>query len=113
MMHPDGGIARFRVYGSVVPIFPDPSVAFDLAHSFNGGRCVAVSDQHYGVGANLLLSGRGKDMGDGWETKRSRTPGHTDWVIVKLSVCYRYSAGLPRLKADWSFTGNVEEHQAI
>jgi len=84
LMHPDGGIGRFRVYGNVVPLFPDPQVAFDLAHSFNGGRCVAVSDQHYGVGANLILSGRGKDMGDGWETKRSRKPGHTDWVIVKL-----------------------------
>ncbi|KAK9899775.1 Allantoicase [Cystobasidium minutum MCA 4210] len=86
LMHPDGGIGRFRVYGNVVPLFPEPQVAFDLAHSFNGGRCVAVSDQHYGVGANLLLSGRGKDMGDGWETKRSRKPGHTDWVIVKLGA---------------------------
>ena len=25
-------------------------------------------------------------MGDGWETKRSRTPGHTDWVILRLYV---------------------------
>lgn len=23
-------------------------------------------------------------MGDGWETRRSRQPGHMDWVIVKL-----------------------------
>ena len=83
-MHPDGGIGRFRVYGNVIPIFPEASVPLDLAHSFNGGRVVYVSDQHYGVGSNLLLSGRGKDMGDGWETKRSRTPGHKDWVIIKL-----------------------------
>jgi allantoicase len=86
-MHPDGGIGRFRVYGSVIPLFPkDPSAQLDLAHSFNGGRCVAVSDQHYGVGSNLIISGRGFDMGDGWETKRSRTKGHTDWVIIKLWV---------------------------
>ena len=26
----------------------------------------------------------GKDMGDGWETKRSRQPGHKDWAIIKL-----------------------------
>lgn len=26
----------------------------------------------------------GKDMGDGWETKRSRQKGHNDWVIIKL-----------------------------
>lgn len=23
-------------------------------------------------------------MGDGWETKRSRTPGHSDHVVIKL-----------------------------
>ena len=85
-MHPDGGIGRFRVYGSVIPIFPEEHVPLDLAHSFNGGRVVFVSDQHYGVGANLLLSGRGVDMGDGWETKRSRSKGHHDYVIIKLSV---------------------------
>jgi allantoicase len=91
----------------VSPIFPeDVFVPLDLAHVYSGGRVVAVSDQHYGVGANLLLPGRGayshrisfigfmlpypiligKDMGDGWETKRSRTPGHNDWVIIKLWV---------------------------
>ena len=24
-------------------------------------------------------------MGDGWETKRNRTPGNKDWVIVRLA----------------------------
>lgn len=28
----------------------------------------------------------GKDMGDGWETKRSRSKGHTDWAIIMLRV---------------------------
>lgn len=56
----------------------------DLAHAFNGGRLVFESDKHYGTGANLLLPGRGKDMGDGWETKRSRTPNHLDFVVIKL-----------------------------
>lgn len=23
-------------------------------------------------------------MGDGWETKRSRTPGHKDWIVIQL-----------------------------
>ena len=23
-------------------------------------------------------------MGDGWETKRSRTPGHRDWLVIQL-----------------------------
>jgi len=30
------------------------------------------------------MPGRGKDMGDGWETKRRRDPG-PDWSIVKLA----------------------------
>ena len=25
-------------------------------------------------------------MGDGWETRRSRSKGHTDWVVIKLYV---------------------------
>ncbi|KAH9935328.1 allantoicase [Fomitopsis serialis] len=84
-MYPDGGIARFRVYGLVSPVFPaDLSVQLDLAHVFSGGRVVYTSDQHFGVGSNLILPGRGKDMGDGWETKRSRHKGHKDWVIIKL-----------------------------
>ncbi|KAG1809352.1 galactose-binding domain-like protein [Suillus subaureus] len=86
-MYPDGGIARFRVYGNVAPVQPDgPQEVFDLAHVFAGGRVTFMSDQHFGVGANLILPGRGKDMGDGWETKRSRQKGHKDWVIIKLQV---------------------------
>lgn len=97
-MIPDGGIARFRVYGSI----PPPPIGLgvneyathssnderlnvlDLAHVMNGGRVVYTSDQHFGIGPNVLLPGRGKDMGDGWETKRSRAPGHKDWLIIKL-----------------------------
>ncbi|GLB37590.1 putative ureidoglycolate lyase [Lyophyllum shimeji] len=86
-MYPDGGIARFRVYGHVSPVIPaDVSELFDLAHVFAGGRVEFTSDQHFGVGSNLILPGRGKNMGGGWETKRSRTKGHKDWVIIKLGV---------------------------
>jgi allantoicase len=49
------------VYGNVTPIFPvDVTESFDLAHVFAGGRVEFVSDQHYGVGENLILPGRGK-----------------------------------------------------
>lgn len=86
-MYPDGGIARFRLYGRAVPVWPEDRAAeVDLSAAVNGGVAVAVSDQHFGKGANLLLPGRGKDMGDGWETKRSREVGHVDWVIVKLGA---------------------------
>lgn len=86
-MYPDGGIARFRAYGLVAPVFPaDASIQFDLAHVLAGGRVVFTSDQHFGVGSNLILPGRGKDMGDGWETRRSRQKGHKDWVVIRLGT---------------------------
>ena len=31
------------------------------------------------------MPGQSINMGDGWETKRSRTPGNRDWVIVRLA----------------------------
>lgn len=54
------GQARFRVYGHVMPVFPaEPSAIFDLAHVFAGGQVIFTSDQHFGVGSNLILPGRG------------------------------------------------------
>ncbi|KAF3917603.1 Allantoicase [Arthrobotrys entomopaga] len=92
-MIPDGGIARFRVYGQPVPVFSkDLEEVIDTAHVSNGGLVVACSDQHFGRKDNLLQPGRGKDMGDGWETKRSRVKGHVDWVIVKLGAPTRISS---------------------
>ena len=70
----------------MAPVWPSDLRSFDLAHVFAGGRVEFVSDQHFGVGSNLILPGRGKDMGDGWETRRSRAEGHKDWVIIKLCV---------------------------
>lgn len=55
--------ARFRVYGLVAPVFPALwKESFDLAHVFAGGRVETVSDQHFGVGSNLILPGRGKSF---------------------------------------------------
>lgn len=52
--------ARFRVYGHVSPVQPaDDSEPFDLAHVFAGGRVVLTSDQHFGIGSNLIIPGRG------------------------------------------------------
>jgi allantoicase len=92
-MYPDGGIARLRVYGRAVPP-PLASVAAiegekpieELSSALNGGVALSCSDQHFGVKSNILLPGRGKDMGDGWETARSRTKGHVDWVICRLGL---------------------------
>lgn len=84
-MYPDGGIARFRLYGTVHAIVPeDTSLVLDTASAIQGGVCVSFSDQHFGSADNLLLPGRGHDMSDGWETKRSRTANHVDYAIIKL-----------------------------
>jgi allantoicase len=84
---PDGGVARLRVYGEAAPDLGaiGARLEIDLVAVENGGSVVAASDQHYGAPRNLLMPYRAKNMGDGWETKRRRGPGH-DWVILKLGV---------------------------
>jgi len=83
---PDGGVARLRVHGDIVPdeslFLPGRDV--DLAALANGGYVVSCSDMHYGDRQNLIQPGRSTHMGDGWETKRRRGPGH-DWSIVRLA----------------------------
>ncbi|KAF9912675.1 Allantoicase [Linnemannia zychae] len=92
-MFPDGGVARLRVYGKVHQVLPkDKADVFDLAGVGAGARVDSFSDAHFGHPSNLLLPGRGHDMSDGWETKRSRAPGHVDWSLIKLGV-----AGHPTL----------------
>lgn len=83
---PDGGVARLRVHGDVIPderVFR-PNREVDLAALENGGFVVECSDMHYGHRQNLILPGRSTHMGDGWETKRRRAPGH-EWTIVRLA----------------------------
>ncbi|MEY4374684.1 MAG: hypothetical protein RL760_851, partial [Candidatus Eisenbacteria bacterium] len=43
------------------------------------------SDMFFGHRQNLILPGRSTHMGDGWETRRRRGPGH-DWTIVRLAA---------------------------
>ncbi|RAL01805.1 allantoicase [Aspergillus ibericus CBS 121593] len=93
LMFPDGGFGRLRVYGNAIPP-PKPVVGVEggvegeeeLSSALVGAVALGASDQHYTPCSNLLLPGRGKDMGDGWETARSRTKGHVDWAIVKLGL---------------------------
>jgi allantoicase len=83
---PDGGVARLRVHGEVAPderLFR-AGREVDLAAIVNGGFVVSCSDMHYGHRQNLILPGRSTHMGDGWETRRRRGPGH-DWSVVRLA----------------------------
>jgi len=84
---PDGGVARFRAYGSVNYDWQSNASggAVDLVAALHGGRAIACSDEHYGSMHNVLLPGRGKSMADGWETRRRREPGY-DWVILQLGT---------------------------
>ncbi len=84
-IHPDGGIARLRAYGDPLPEWDDAAGEIELSALKNGGRIVAYNDAHYGNVAMLLSEGRGLTMGDGWETRRRREPGH-DWLIAALGA---------------------------
>jgi len=82
-IYPDGGVARFKVYGNPNPDHEPENNLIDFALSTNGGETLSCSDNHFGRMENLIKPSIGMDMRDGWETKRRRGPGH-DWVILKL-----------------------------
>ncbi|BCB83550.1 hypothetical protein Psuf_008630 [Phytohabitans suffuscus] len=82
---PDGGVARLRVHGEVVP---DPTLlpaVFDLAAMEHGGQVTGCSDMFYGPPHRLIAPGLARVMGEGWETARRRDDGN-DWVLVKLAA---------------------------
>ena len=84
-IHPDGGVARLRVHGEVVP---DPRFlgeVCDLAALANGGLAIDCSNKFFGAPNNLIASGEPRSMSEGWETARRRDDGN-DWVIVRLGV---------------------------
>jgi len=87
-IYPDGGVARLKVYGEVNKDWSkvDSSEQTDLASAVNGAKAIACNDMFFSSMNNLIMPGRGVNMGDGWETKRNRTPGNRDWVIIKLAT---------------------------
>lgn len=94
-IYPDGGVARLRVYGEVVPDWDRLRRIggdIDLAAVENGGLVLACSDMFFGHRHNLIMPGRAANMSDGWETKRRRGPGH-DWTIIRLGRLGKF-AGL-------------------
>jgi allantoicase len=84
-MYPDGGVARLRVHGEVVP---DPRFlgtgAVDLAALVNGGVVTGCSNMFYSSPTNLISPGEARVMGEGWETARRRDEGN-DWVELRLA----------------------------
>ena len=82
---PDGGVARLRVMGEVVP---DPrgleSLTIDLAGQEYGGTVVASSDDFYNSASLLNRPDTARSMGEGWETRRRRDSGH-DHAVLRLA----------------------------
>jgi len=104
---PDGGVARLRVYGEVVPDWERLKRIgpIDLAAAENGALVLSCSDMFFGHRHNLIMPGRAANMSDGWETKRRRGPGH-DWAIIKLARAGHIHA----IEVDTShFKGNFPE----
>lgn len=107
---PDGGVARFRVFGEVRPERKGlKESVIDLASILQGAKAVAASDMFFSPMNNLLMPDRASNMGDGWETRRRRGPGN-DWVIIKLG-----SAGIvSKIEVDTNhFKGNYPDSCSI
>jgi allantoicase len=111
-IYPDGGIARLRVYGEVVPDWERlirRNSEIDLAAVENGGLVIGCSDMFFGHRHNLIMPGFAANMGDGWETKRRRGEGH-DWCLIKLGR----RGVVHRVEVDTSwFKGNHPESCSI
>ena len=108
---PDGGVARLRVYGIVVPDWSKVKLGevIDLAAVENGGVPLACSDMFFSSMNNLIMPGRSENMGDGWETKRRRGPGH-DWIILKLGL----PGAIQKIEVDTNhFKGNYPDTCSI
>jgi allantoicase len=111
-IYPDGGVARLRVYGEVFKNWGSVAVdeEIDLAAAINGGKAIACNDMFFSAMGNLIMPGRGVNMGDGWETKRNRTPGNRDWVILKLAT----PGNIERIVVDTChFKGNYPDSCSI
>lgn len=108
---PDGGVARLRIHGEVRPDWEKLQAAglVDLAAAANGGSVVTCNDAFFGPKDNLLLPGRAKNMGEGWETRRKRVPGN-DWIVVKLAA----QGTLERVEVDTHhFKGNYPDRCSL
>jgi allantoicase len=111
-IYPDGGVARLRIFGEVrvdAAALARAAKLVDLAAIENGGLVLAASDMHFGAKDNLIMPGRSANMGDGWETKRRRGPGH-DWLLLRLGA-----AGRPeKIEIDTNhFKGNYPDTASL
>ena len=81
---PDGGVARIRLYGKIdIEKAKISQKITNLSSVLNGATIVGCNNEHFGRAENIIAPGKGKNMGDGWETRRSRGKNF-DWLIIKF-----------------------------
>jgi len=111
-IYPDGGVARLRVFGVVMPDWDAlrrRESEIDLAAAGHGGTVLEASDMFFGHKHNLIMPERAQDMSDGWETKRRRGEGY-DWCVIKLGN----EGTIKRVEVDTlHFKGNYPESCSI
>ncbi len=106
---PDGGVARLRVYGRVIPEWNKKHSLVDLAAIENGGVALTCSNMFFSPMNNLIMPGRSKNMSDGWETKRRRGPGY-DWIIIKFG----HAGRVKKIEIDTNyFKGNYPDSCSV
>ena len=112
-LHSDGGVARLRAYGEVIP---DPAlwsgVTVEVSSVEQGGRVEWSSDSFYSDACSLIAPDRPRTMGDGWETRRRRDigPDTHDAVMISFVV----PADLQRIEIDTSrFVFNASPEVAV
>ncbi len=106
---PDGGVARLRVFGEPLADFRRLRGRIDLAAMENGGSIAVASDMNFGHAHHLIAPGEPENMGQGWETRRRRGPGH-DWCLLRLAAPGRI---LRAEVATTHFKGNFPESCSI
>ena len=109
-IYPDGGVARLRIFGEIIlQKFNFKNKVINLTSMVNGASIVGCNNEHFGKSENILAPGRGKNMGDGWETRRSRGKNY-DWLIVKCG----HAGKIKKIEIDTHhFKGNYPDSCSI
>ena len=106
---PDGGVARIRIYGSMKIKKKFEKKTLNLTSVLNGAVPIVCNNEHFGRAENILAPGTGKNMGDGWETRRSRGKNF-DWIIIKCATAGKIN----KIQIDTHhFKGNYPEKCSI
>ncbi len=107
---PDGGVARIRLYGKInMEKINLNKKNINLTSVLNGASIIGCNNEHFGRAENIIAPGKAKNMGDGWETRRSRGKNF-DWLIIKFGK----SGLIKKLEIDTHhFKGNYPDKCSI